>query len=81
MSFSESTRAALTHNLAFEAGAGGLVTLTADVYRELVMAARNWEGYYSGPFAIDPGPPRNALGQMLDGISFAYETAFEDSAG
>jgi hypothetical protein len=49
--FSTMTEQALALNLASEAGAAGLVTMTAEVYRELVGAARAWDALRSGAMA------------------------------
>ena len=47
--FSEQTEAALAANLGAEAGQQLPVTLSAHAYRELVMAARQWDAWRSGP--------------------------------
>lgn len=41
--FSEQTETELRRNLQWETGIQGLVTLPAEVYRELVLAARKWD--------------------------------------
>lgn len=41
--FSEQTETELRRNLQWEAGMQGLVTLPAEAYRELVLAARRWD--------------------------------------
>jgi hypothetical protein len=41
--FSDQTETELRRNLQWEAGMQGLVTLPADAYRELVLAARKWD--------------------------------------
>jgi hypothetical protein len=45
--FSEQTETELRRNLQWEAGMQGLVTLPADAYRELVLAARRWDAAQS----------------------------------
>ena len=71
--FTERTEWALAHNMRHETGIPGLVTLTDDVYRELVFAARQWDAMRTGPvnhgavialvpqrdgsIRIEPGPP------------------------
>lgn len=47
--FTPQTEAALAQNIAAEAGQPWPVTLNADVYRELVFAARQWDAMRSGP--------------------------------
>jgi hypothetical protein len=46
--FSEQTETELRRNLQWEAGMQGLVTLHADAYRELVLAARRWDAMMVG---------------------------------
>jgi hypothetical protein len=41
--FSDQTETELRRNLQWEAGMQGLVTLPAEAYRELVLAARRWD--------------------------------------
>jgi len=51
--FSPQTQAALTYNAQTECGCPWPVTLTAEVYRELVAAARKWEAFVSaGQFRV-----------------------------
>jgi hypothetical protein len=45
--FSEHTETELRRNLQWEAGMQGLVTLPAEAYRELVLAARRWDAAQS----------------------------------
>lgn len=47
--FSPQTQDALAWNLPFESGASGCVLLNAQVYRELVYAARQWDALQAGP--------------------------------
>lgn len=54
--FSNQTEQALAQNLTFEAYAPGLVQLPAEVYRELVAAARAWDAVRSGGKLASPAP-------------------------
>lgn len=47
--FSSQTQVALFENMPSEAGAPWPVTLSAEVYRELVVAARQWAAFTAGP--------------------------------
>ena len=47
--FTQLTEAALAANMAAEVGHPWAVTLSADAYRELVFAARQWDALRSGP--------------------------------
>jgi hypothetical protein len=47
--FTPQTEAALAANMCAEAGQPWPVTLSGDVYRELVFAARQWDALRSGP--------------------------------
>jgi hypothetical protein len=47
--FSPQTEAALAANLGAEAGQPWTIPLTAEVYRELVCAARQWDAFRAGP--------------------------------
>ncbi len=47
--FTPQTEGALVTNMGAEAGQPWPVTLSADVYRELVFAARQWDALRSGP--------------------------------
>ncbi|OBQ32113.1 MAG: hypothetical protein AN487_23000 [Anabaena sp. CRKS33] len=46
--FTPQTEAALAQNIAAEAGQPWPVTMNADVYRELVFAARQWDALRRG---------------------------------
>lgn len=51
--FSPNTEAALTWNMGAEAGQPWPVVLSAETYRELVSAARQWDALRSGPSSRD----------------------------
>lgn len=47
--FTPQTEAALAANLGAEDGQSWHVTLSAEAYRELVFAARQWDAFRAGP--------------------------------
>jgi hypothetical protein len=47
--FTPQTQAAMAANIGAESGQPWPVTMNADVYRELVFAARQWDALRTGP--------------------------------
>ncbi len=52
--FTPQTEASLVANIGAESGQPWPVTLTAETYRELVLAARQWDAMRSGRVSYTP---------------------------
>ena len=71
--FTQQTEAALVANLGAEGGQPLPVTLTAEVYRELVYAARQWKALTAGAMVwtgCNPPPVRLTPVGAGDGNTF-----------